>query len=360
MPIRGTLRGRMIYVDGDHADRLYRQGYGALSGMGLELHPIEAAYLVWSGKLEVVREEGGSVGLRELMRLFMGDPAGFLKYVVYSDLRRRSRVVVYERATEFLRLYPKGARIGEAAAKDLVLPLSEDQTIPHKYILDRVEKAARLRKGLILAVVDDEMNVTYYRAQNFLPDRREGFCLGEIPEVVGTLVGDRVIVFDERAGLLYARGFWGQPMGIDKPVPFEVYEVPLQLPLIEAIYLVSAGKLKVRTYEGRALTLDELREVFSSMRGGSEARERVYRYWRDMGYVPKAGSKYGVDYMVYEKGPGLEHAPYLCVVGSLDGDVRPVDLIRSGRVATSVRKDLIVSLVAGDHVISYKMTWLKP
>ncbi|MCD6348828.1 MAG: tRNA-intron lyase [Candidatus Korarchaeota archaeon] len=360
MAVRGILRDKYVYVTGDRIERLYRQGYGELRDGELELHPLEAAYLLWSGRIEVINESGSPVELRELLKLFVGDPKGFLKYIVYSDLRRRDMVVAYERATEFLRLYPKGARIGEVAAKDLVLPLSEDQPIPHKYILDMVERVARLRKGLILAVVDDEMNITYYRAQNFIPDRREGYDVDELPILTGTLVGDRVIIFEENAGELYAMGFWGHPLGVDKPEPFKLYEVPLQLPLIEALYLASKGKLRVMTYDGDELTLEDLRKVFSSMREDSGIREKVYRYWRDLGYVPKAGSKYGTDFMVYEKGPGLEHAPYLCIAGSVKEKVRPVDLIRSGRVATSVRKDLIVSLVSGEHVISYKITWLKP
>ncbi len=363
MAIKGLLKGDYVYVEErGYAQKLYDQGYGELLDVGLELHPLEAAYLVWSGKIEVFDQEEKSIMFEDLLKLFVSDSRGFLKYIVYSDLRRKDRIVVYERATDFLRLYPKGAKIGKAASKDLVLTLSEDRPIPHKYILDMVEKTAKLRKRLILAVVDDELNVTYYRAQNFIPSRRDTRLArsGEIPMLTGVIVGDRVLVFDKEGGKAYVNGFWGHPLGIDKPEPFKLYEVPLQLPIIEALYLVSKGKLVVRDYNGRELDLEELRKLFFSLRDGSSIKEMVYRYWRELGYIPKAGSKYGADYLVYEKGPGLEHAPYLCLTGSIEDKIRPVDLIRSGRVATSVRKDLIVSLVSGNHVISYKMTWFKP
>ncbi len=361
--IEGVLRKDFIYIEEEgHSRKLYRQGYGELVGRRLELHPLEAAYLVWSGRIEVLDQEGKTVPFEHLLRLFVSDSRGFLKYIVYSDLRKKDRVVVYERATDFLRLYPKGAKIGESASKDLVLTLSEDQPVPHKYILDVVEKVAKLRKRVILAVVDDELNVTYYRAQNFIPSKRDTSLgnLDEIPKLTGVMVGDRVIVFDKNGGEAYSKGFWGHPLGIDKPEPFKSYEVPLQLPLIEAIYLASRGKLIVKNHEGKELNLEELREVFSSLRDKAEIKEAVYRYWRDLGYVPKAGSKYGADYLIYERGPGLEHAPYICLTGSIKDKIRPVDLIRSGRVATSVRKDLVVSLVSDKHVISYKMTWFKP
>ncbi len=362
MVIKGFLKGDYVYVkERGYAQKLYDQGYGELLDAGLELHPLEAAYLVWSGKMNVFAQQK-PIMFEDLLKLFVSNSRGFLKYIVYSDLRRRDRLVVYERATDFLRLYPKGTKIGKAASKDLVLTLSEDRPIPHKYILDMIERAAKLRKRLILAVVDDELNVTYYRAQNFIPSRRDMRLAKSdgIPTLSGIIVGDRVLVFDRKGGEAYANGFWGHPLGIDKPEPFKLYEVPLQLPIIEALYLVSKGKLVVRDYNGKELNLEELRRIFSSLRDGSGVKEVVYRYWRELGYIPKAGSKYGADYLIYEKGPGLEHAPYLCLTGSIKDKIRPVDLIRSGRVATSVRKDLVVSLVSDDHVISYKMTWFRP
>ncbi len=363
MTIRGILRKDFIYIEGkEYPNKLYRQGYGELLNTRLELHPLEAAYLVWSGRIEVFDQEGKPALFEDLLKLFVSDSTGFLKYIVYSDLRKKDRVIVYERATDFLRLYPKGAKIGESASKDLVLTLSEDQPIPHKYILNIVEKAAKLRKRVILAVVDDELNVTYYRAQNFIPSKRDTSLtnLDEIPTLTGIMVGDRIIVFDKNGGKAYLKGFWGHPLGIDKPEPFKLYEAPLQLPLIEALYLSSRGKLIVKDYRGRKLDLEKLRGIFSSFRDKSEIKEIIYRYWRDLGYVPKAGSKYGADYLIYEKGPGLEHAPYICLTGSIKDKIRPVDLIRSGRVATSVRKDLVASLISDSHVISYKMTWFRP
>ncbi|MEM2218669.1 MAG: tRNA-intron lyase [Candidatus Korarchaeum sp.] len=354
---KGFLIDGKIYVKEDF-EKLYKQGYGEISGNELEIHPLEAAYLVWSQRMEVLDDEGRSLDLRGLLSMILPDPSNFLKYIVYSDLRRRNRVVVYERATEFLRLYPKGASIGEASAKQLVLPLSEDQPVPHSYLLDSLERAVRLRKELVLAVVDDEMNVTYYTAEKFIPKSRERDFNGISPKY-GVLIGDRVLVF-EKPGDLYAKGFWGHPIGIAKPEPFKVYDSPLQLSLVEALYLVSRGKMEVREPKGNALGIEELRRRFSQVRDNARIKEVVHTYWRDLGYVPKAGSKYGVDYIIYERGPGLEHAPYLCIAGPLDGKVRPVDLIRAGRLATSVRKELVVSLVSDDKVSNYKIKWFKP
>lgn len=356
-PCKGFLIDGRIYVK-ENFEKLYKQGYGEIIGNELEIHPLEATYLVWSQRMEVFDERGRSLDLRSLLSMILPDPSNFLKYIVYSDLRRRNRVVVYERATEFLRLYPKGALIGEASAKQLVLPLSEDQPIPHSYLLDSLEKVVRLRKELVLAVVDDEMNVTYYTAEKFIPKPRER-DLNSISLKHGVLIGDRVLVFED-SGELYAKGFWGHPVGIAKPEPLKSYDSPLQLSLVEALYLVSKGKMEVRGPEGNVLEIEELRRKFSQVRDSARIKEVVHSYWRDLGYVPKAGSKYGVDYIIYERGPGLEHAPYLCIASPLDGRVRPVDLIRAGRLATSVRKELVISLVSDDKIFNYKIKWFKP
>lgn len=357
-PYKGFLRNRLIYIRGDF-EKLYKQGYGEIVDGELEIHPLEAAYLSWSQRVEIFNEKGEQLGLKELLSMILPDQSNFLKYIVYSDLRRRNRVVVYERATEFLRLYPKGAWVGETPAKQLIFPLSEDQPVSHSHLLDSLEKAVRFRKELVLAVVDDEMNVTYYTAEKFVPKPR-GNDFNSLSSKSGILIGDRVLVFEE-SGELYAKGFWGHPIGVAKPEPFKVYESPIQLSLVEALYLVSKGKMEVRDPGDNVLGIDELRERFSQVRDNAKIKEVVHGYWRDLGYVPKAGSKYGVDYIVYERGPGLEHAPYLCIASPLDGRVRPVDLIRAGRLATSVRKELVVSLVSSnDEVLNYKLKWFKP
>ncbi len=351
--MRGVLVGKYVYVE-EKVDKLYKQGFGELSGGKLELHVAEATYLAHTGRLKVY-EGDRELGVSDLLLMLEGDQ--FVKYVAYSDLRRKGRVVVYERATEFLRLYPKGRRVGDAPAKELVFPLSEDSLVKHKLILDVVEKVARLRKRLVLAVVDDEMNVTYYTAENFMPEKREPSWRVPEGEFRGYLVGDRVLVVD--GGSLYKEGFWGHPLGVEKPRPGELYDAPLQLTLIEAIYLIRKGALTV--YSGKkVMTAEELGKLHEKIRERGKVKERVFAYWRDLGYVPKAGSKFGADFLVYEKGPGLEHAPYLCISGGVEEEVRPVDLIRAGRLATSVRKDLVVSLISGNRVISYRIKWFKP
>lgn len=341
--------GRII-LTGRLAKELYLEGYGELLDDGLELDPVELASLVQKGTIKT--------SLRDALEALSGDPSLFIKYIVYSDLRNRGRVVVNERNTPFLRLYPEGARIGETSARILVLPLQEDDILRHGEIIKSLSTAGRLRKELLLAIVDDRLDVVYYEAKLFNPRRiRDERSL---PSAEGTLIHDRVIIWDEDVGgELYRRGFWGHPLGIRKPQINEKFKSKLQLNLMESIYLMRKGVLTVRTSDGRKVDEEEVLNLALRIKGDLRPKLSVFSYWRDLGYVVKPAQKYGANFMLYERGPGLEHAPYLCLVSNYDDRIAPVDLIRVGRIATSVRKELIISVLKKDKIINYKISWMK-
>ncbi len=360
--LRGSLEGGEVLASGELSElaELAERGYGSLEKGVLRLTLIEAAELSRQGALSVSEDER-PVDTPELIELIArSNPDDFLRFLVYSDLRKHGRVLRVERATPFIRLYPKGARIGKAVARSLVLPLSEDEPVTHSELLDYVTYAGRLRKTLVMAVVDDEMSVTYYEASGFLPQPIGPPRVPEGLRVKGRLTHDRVIVWDpEGADSLYMGGFWGHHIGVEKPRPGTPYGLPLQMSLFEALYLAEAGVLEVES-PGGPLSPEDLRGVLSEARRDAEARYLVFKRWRDLGYVAKPASKYGSDFMVYERGPGIDHAPYLCLVGRAESKITPVELIRAGRIATSVRKSLIVSVVAGEAILSYKLEWYKP
>ncbi|TDA41235.1 MAG: tRNA-intron lyase [Thermoproteota archaeon] len=341
--------GRII-LTGKLAKELYLEGYGELLKDGLELDPVELASLIQRGTIKAP--------LRDALEALAGDPSLFVKYIVYSDLRNRGRVVVNERSTPFLRLYPEGARIGETSSKILVLPLQEDDILRHGEIIKSLSTAGKLRKELLLAIVDDRLDVVYYEAKLFNPKRVRDEKI--LPKAEGTLIHDRVIIWDEDiGGELYRRGFWGHPLGIRKPQINEKFKAKLQLNLMESIYLMKKGFLTVKTPDGREIDENYLLDLAMRIKGDVRQRFSVFSYWRDLGYVVKPAQKYGANFMLYEKGPGLEHAPYLCIVSSYDDRIAPVDLIRVGRIATSVRKELVISVLKGDKIVNYKISWMK-
>jgi len=162
----------------------------------------------------------------------------------------------------------------------------------------------------------------------------------------GTLLSDRVVVFDLReAKELYSLGFYGKPLGENKP---REVKSPLELSLIEALYLQSKGMLEV-IYGDRKLTTNELKAVGNSKSQRFDQLYYVYRDLRDKGYVVRSGAKYGSDFAVYTVGPGVEHAPYLVTVVDVRAKLSPTELMGFGRVSHSVRKRLILAFVDAER-----------
>ena len=161
----------------------------------------------------------------------------------------------------------------------------------------------------------------------------------------GYLLGYRVVVLDrEEARRLYSLGFYGKPLGISKPRGAD-FDTPLELDLVEALYLIEKRLLEVYDTEGKNITFQEL------VRVGREAVEdfdmlyKVYRELRESGYVVRSGLKFGSDFAVYEKGPGIDHAPYLVEVVGYRERIDPAELVRAGRLSHSVRKKLVIAAV---------------
>lgn len=70
----------------------------------------------------------------------------------------------------------------------------------------------------------------------------------------------------------------------------------------------------------------------------------VYSDLREHGYVVLPGIKFGCEYAIYEHGPGIDHAPYMITVKEPGKYMTSTDIVRAGRLATSVRKRFIIAV----------------
>ena len=160
---------------------------------------------------------------------------------------------------------------------------------------------------------------------------------------------------------LYDNGYFGQPVGIRKPKS-SVFDKPLELSLLECAFLTKTGRAQVLSpKDDHTLTLDEILQLGRKTSEEFSDRFRVYSQLRELGYVVRPGLKFGTDFAVYEKGPGLDHAPFLVhVIPQKDGVV-PLDIVRAGRLATSVRKRFIIATVKDNGEIAhYSFVWHRP
>jgi len=143
---------------------------------------------------------------------------------------------------------------------------------------------------------------------------------------------------------LYKMGFYGKPLGIPKPKVPE-FNVPLVLDLMEGLYLAEKGIITV--YEGenkRKVSLKKLWQKARALYDEFDEKYAVYRDLREKGLIVTPGIKFGCDFAVYKYGPGLEHAPYMVSVKKGDSDLTATEIVKAGRLATTVRKRFIVAV----------------
>ena len=91
-----------------------------------------------------------------------------------------------------------------------------------------------------------------------------------------------------------------------------------------------------------------------------EKKYIVYKNFRDKGYIINPGIKFGCDFAVYEKGPGIDHAPFLIQVYNRSESITSTGIVLAGRLATTVRKQFILAIPKGkDKVDFLALDWWK-
>ena len=174
--------------------------------------------------------------------------------------------------------------------------------------------------------------------------------------------GTRVIVWDITSSrYIWSLGFYGKPIGISKPRSPE-FESPLLLDLLEALYLLEKDYIRILNENGEELSIGRFIRMSRRSYVNFDEKYLVYKDLRDKGFVVLSGLKFGVDFAVYRKGPGMEHAPYLVDVVIFNESISGDELIRAGRLATTVRKRFILAVPnMVDKKVRYLMfSWWRP
>jgi tRNA-intron endonuclease len=162
--------------------------------------------------------------------------------------------------------------------------------------------------------------------------------------ITAEFIQNFLVVWDPSEGSeLYKKGFYGKPLGIPKPKTPQ-FNVPLVLDLMEGLYL--AEKRIIHVVEGskkRRVSLEKLRKTARKLYEDFDQKYIVYKDLREHGLVVTPGIKYGCDFAVYKQGPGLEHAPFMVSVKKLADEVTATEIVKAGRLATTVRKRFIIA-----------------
>jgi tRNA-intron endonuclease len=167
-----------------------------------------------------------------------------------------------------------------------------------------------------------------------------------MPEKIETeLLDNFLVVWDPKQGSgLYKRGYYGKPLGIPKPKIPE-FDVPLILDLMEGLYLVETKAISV--YGGpekKGVSVSRLRRRARRLYEDFDTKYAVYRDLRGQKLIVTPGIKFGCDFAVYKHGPGVDHAPYMVSVRKAMDEMSATDVVKAGRLATTVRKRFIVAI----------------
>ena len=173
------------------------------------------------------------------------------------------------------------------------------------------------------------------------------------------LVENRIIVWNiEDSKKLFTEGYYGKPIGMPKP-KIEEINVPLILDLIEGLYSLENKKISITKLKQK-MNIKQMTEICKKEVHEFEKKYIVYKNFRDKGYIINPGIKFGCDFAVYEKGPGIDHAPFLIQVYRRNESITSTGIVLAGRLATTVRKQFILAIPKGkDKVDFLALDWWK-
>ncbi|MFB6187055.1 MAG: tRNA-intron lyase, partial [Halobacteriaceae archaeon] len=307
------------------------RGYGhPRRGNTLALAPVEAAHLLFRGDLDAI--DGYD------FQAFVDKQAeGFLpRFLVYKDLRDRGFYLTPGRETwiqqdtdaDFL-VYPRGKGPWDNEVEYYVFVYTERETIDADSLSEEV-----------LAIVDEESEITYFQTGSFALGDSTSY---DYPDISGQITSNRVLVWDPPESL-YTDAFFGQSL-----VTQENITKVLQLSLLEATYLVQNDILDL-PIESPTETLKERGRAVEGERFWR--RLQTYTLLRDHGYIPKTGFKFGADFRVYSQIKSvsdLGHSSHLVQVLPPGYTFEPRDV----RLANGVKKQMLFARTTQNHTINW-------
>ena len=172
------------------------------------------------------------------------------------------------------------------------------------------------------------------------------------------LIENRLIVWNlSDSKKLFSAGYYGKPIGISKPKPDEI-DVPLILDLIEGYYLMLKSKIQVYKNK-KKISSNQMLKICKENHHNFEKKFQVYNDFREKGYIINPGIKFGCDFAVYQKGPGIDHAPFLVQVYNRNENISSTDVVLAGRLATSVKKQFILAIPNSKKIDYIALDWWK-
>jgi tRNA-intron endonuclease len=324
----------VIIEDEKEASQIYNKGcYGQpQSGGSLKLTLTEAVYLFEAKRVEI-KKNRRKMSFVSLYRYSNNLHPDFeIRYIVYRDLRMRGYVVKPDIKPVHLRVFPRGGKPSKTPSKFWVLAASERRMFDLKDMVTLIKKVQKARKKLLIGIVDEEGDLTYYQARLVKPKGRVKARKFKV-KAKALYLGDRVLVIDEEeADSLHSSEFFGKFIGEG-----------LQLSLLEAAYLLENKALLLRDPKNsRKINYEQFIRKAKKIQPDFATRLNVYKDLKAKGLIVKTGFKYGTHFRVYKGDPEKEHALYLVHAVSTTYHSTWPEISRAVRLAHGVKKELLL------------------
>jgi len=172
----------------------------------------------------------------------------------------------------------------------------------------------------------------------------------------GELLENRIVIWNTKdAKSIFSDAYYGKPIGMAKPKPEEI-DVPLILDLIDGYYLQEKSQITILKGK-KKVTRNQMLQICRNEYHNFDKKYMVYKDFRDKKYIVNPGIKFGCDFAVYQRGPGIDHAPYLVQVYNKSDAITSTGVVLAGRLATSVKKNFILAVPHGDKVNYLALDW---
>lgn len=159
-------RERVLTENSGEAREFYNQSrFGAMLDNGrVQLSLLEGLYLLEAEKLLVKDGKGKKVDFDAFVKKATKIvPKFWINYIVFKDLRNRGYIV--KTALKFgadFRVYDRGVKPGEDHARWVVYPVHEGEMLTWHDFSAKNRVAHSTKKRLLMGIVDEENDVTYY------------------------------------------------------------------------------------------------------------------------------------------------------------------------------------------------------
>ena len=164
-PVFTYFKNTIVSYDLSSVEKFYsRSRFGVIKSNSLYLSFEEALFLFQKEKILIANKSGTLLEEEVFVKRFSREDKDFsIKYAVYQNLRQKGYIV--KTALKFgavYRVYDKGVKPGNSHSKWIVFPVPESSRFTWSDFSAKSRVAHSTKKVLLLGIVDQELDVSYY------------------------------------------------------------------------------------------------------------------------------------------------------------------------------------------------------